>query len=133
MPGWEGLEGSTIETTTSTVPGHYPKDTLEYRGKTIVEYKTPAQTEGLGNFDSWLGENDTPIIGAAILIVDQSDPIGNLPDLDMVRLSVRFPPDLARLTPAIVRCVERDAVGAPRKGSPSSTEHPTNGTETPVR
>jgi hypothetical protein len=95
--------------------GPYPKDTLEYRGKTIVEFKTPAQTEGLGNFDSWLGKSDMPIVGAAILVVDPPNRIGNPPDPDMVRLSVRLPPDLVRLTPAIVSYVERDVVGAARK------------------
>jgi hypothetical protein len=33
----------------------------------------------------------------------------------MVLLSVRFPPKLTRLTPVIVRYVERDMVGAARK------------------
>ncbi|MGA3242899.1 MAG: hypothetical protein ABSG03_42200, partial [Bryobacteraceae bacterium] len=96
--------------------GPYPKDTLEYIGKTIVEYKTPAQTEGLGNFDSLLGKNDKPIARAAILLVDPPpNPNGDPPDPDMVRLSVRFLPDLPRLTPAIVRYVERNVVGAARK------------------
>lgn len=35
-------------------PGPYPKDTQNYWGETIVEIKTPAQTEGLGNLNSWL-------------------------------------------------------------------------------
>ena len=90
--------------------GPYPKDTLTYKGKTIVEYKTPAQTEGLGNFDSSLKKNDTPIVGAAILIVDPPNLIGNPPNL--VLLSARLPPDLTRLTPVIVRFVEGDSVGA---------------------
>jgi hypothetical protein len=93
--------------------GPYPKDTLTYRSKTIVEYKTPAQTEGLGNFDSWLKKNETPIVGAAILIVDPPNLVGNPPNL--VLLSVRFPPDLARLTPAIISYVEQDAAGTARK------------------
>ncbi len=94
--------------------GPYPKDTLNYRGKNIIEYRTPAQTEGLGNFDSWLGKNDMPIAGAAILIGDPPpNGIGDPPD--MVLLSVRFPPQLTRLTPAIVRYVERDTLGAARK------------------
>jgi hypothetical protein len=103
---WEGIDRPFPS-------GPYRKDTLKYRGKTIVEYKTPAQTEGLGNFDSSLKKNDIPIVGAAILIIDPPNLIGNPPDL--VLLSVRFPPDLARLTPAIVRYVERDVVDAARK------------------
>jgi hypothetical protein len=93
--------------------GPYPKDTLTYKSKTVVEYKTPAQTEGLGNFDSWLKKNETPIVGAAILIVDPPNLVGNPPNL--VLLSVRLPPDLARLTPAIISYVERDAAGTARK------------------
>ena len=97
--------------------GPYPKDTLIYSGKTIVEFKTPAQTEGLGNIDSWIKKNDTPIVGAAILIVDPTKPIGdeigNRPDL--VLLSVRVPPDLAGLAPTIIRYVERNAAGDARK------------------
>ena len=46
----------------------YPNDTLNYRGKMTVEFKTPAQNGGLGNFDSWLDKDDTPIVGAAILL-----------------------------------------------------------------
>jgi hypothetical protein len=83
--------------------GPYPKDILTYKGKTVVEYKTPAQTEGLGTHSS-LKKNDSPIYGAAILI-------GQTPDL--LLLSVRLPPDLAGLTSAIVRQVESDAARLP--------------------
>jgi hypothetical protein len=95
--------------------GPYPKDTLTYKGKTIVEYTTPPQTEGLGNFDSWLKKSDTPIAGVAILIGDPTNLslVGAQPKV--LLLSVRLPPDLAMLTPAIVRYVERNAVGAARK------------------
>jgi hypothetical protein len=93
--------------------GPYPKDTLTYLGNAVVEYKTPARTEGLGNFHSWLGKNDLPITGAAILLLDSRHPVGDIPHL--VLLSIRFPPDLARLAPAIVRYVEREAVVVARK------------------
>ena len=89
--------------------GPYPKDTLTYISKTIVEFKTPPQTEGLGNFHSWLKKSGTPIQGAAILIVDPQNPIPS--SARLVLLSVRFPPDLARLTPTIIRYVERDVLG----------------------
>jgi len=88
--------------------GPYPKDIPTYRGSAVVEYRTPAQTEGLGNFHSWLGKNDLPIAGAAILLLDSPHAVGNIPHL--VLLSVRFPPDLARLAPSIVRYVERETV-----------------------
>ena len=95
--------------------GPYPTDTLKYIGKTIVEYQTPAQAEGLGNFDSWLKKNDTPITGVAILIGDPTNLslLGDQPAL--LLLSVRLPPDSARLTPVIVSDVERSVAGAARK------------------
>jgi hypothetical protein len=88
--------------------GPYPKDILTSRGKAVVEYRTPAGTEGLGNFDSWLGKNALPIAGAAILLSDSTHSVGDIPHL--LLLSVRLPPDLARLTPAIVSYVEGEAV-----------------------
>jgi hypothetical protein len=87
--------------------GPYPNDTLVYRSNAVVEYTTPARTEGLGNLDSWIGKNDLPITGAAILHIDPAHMDRNIPHL-MV-LSVRLPRDLARLSPTIVRCFERDA------------------------
>ena len=92
--------------------GPYPKDTLRYRSKTIVEYNTPAQTEGLGSFDSWLGKSDHPITGAAMIVGDPPN-VRNGPDL--VLLSVRFPPELAGLIPVIVGQFERNAAVATRK------------------
>jgi len=67
----------------------------------------------LGNFDSWIGKNDLPISGAAILLLDSTRPVGYIPHL--VLLSIRFLPELARLAPAIVRYVEREAVVVTRK------------------
>jgi len=93
--------------------GPYAKDALTYRSKTVVDYTTPAQTEGLGNFHSWLGKNDLPIAGAAILLMEPTHHLGDAPHL--VLLSVRFPPNLSRLAPTIVRYVERQVVVAGRK------------------
>jgi hypothetical protein len=103
---WEGID--------SPLPSApYPKDTLRYRGKAVVEYKTPARTEGLGNVHSRPGNNDLPITGVAILLMGSSYQGGNAPHL--VLLSVRLPSDLAPLAPAIVRNLERDAATASRK------------------
>jgi hypothetical protein len=88
--------------------GPYPKDALVYRGKTVVDYRTPAQTEGLGNFHSWLGKDDLPIAGTAILLIEPTHHVGDVPRL--VLLSVRFTPDLSRLAPTIIRYVEREVV-----------------------
>ncbi|MGA3176757.1 MAG: hypothetical protein ABSE19_05370 [Candidatus Acidiferrum sp.] len=82
--------------------GPYPKDKLTYRSKEIVEYQTPANTDGLGT-NSRLKKDASPIRGVAILM-------GETPDL--LLLSVRLSPNLADLTPAIVKQVERDAVHA---------------------
>jgi hypothetical protein len=79
--------------------GPYPKDALRYRSKKVVEYKTPAQTEGLGTLSS-LRKNDSPIAGVAILV-------GEPPEL--VLLSVRLPIELHRLSPLIIRQAEREA------------------------
>jgi hypothetical protein len=79
--------------------GPYPKDVLTYKSKTVVEYRTPPQADGLGTH-LWLKKNDSPIDGVAILT-------GQTPD--MLLLSVRLPPEFSGLTSVIVRQVERDA------------------------
>ena len=79
--------------------GPYPKDALTYKGKTVVEYRTPAQADGLGTH-LWLKKNGSSIDGVAILT-------GQPPDLTL--LSVRLPPELSGLTSIIVHQVERDA------------------------
>lgn len=84
--------------------GPYPTDTLTYKSEVVIEYKTPAQTEGLGT-RSWLKKNDSRIHGAAILV-------GQTPDL--LHLSVRLPADLTELASAIVRQVESEAESLPR-------------------
>lgn len=86
--------------------GPYPTDALTYRGN-AVRYSTPAQTDGLGNFHSWLGKNDLPIAGVAILLGSPRTP-ENVPDVML--LSARLPPDIARLAPVMIRYVEREAV-----------------------
>jgi hypothetical protein len=79
--------------------GPYPKDTLTYKSNRAVEYKTPAQTDGLGTH-LWLKKNGSPIEGVAMLV-------GQTPDLLLV--SVRLPAELGGLTSVIVRQVELDA------------------------
>ena len=84
--------------------GPYPTDALTYRSKTMVEYRTPAQTDGLGTY-SWLEKNGSPIDGVAILV-------GQTPDL--LLLAVRLPLDLNGFTSDIVGQFERDATSFPR-------------------
>jgi hypothetical protein len=51
FPDYKAFASRVLQDIDLPLPsGPYPKDTLKYRGKTIVEFKTPAQTEGLGNF-----------------------------------------------------------------------------------
>ena len=98
----EGFDSAT----SSLAFGPYPKDLLTYKGNRVVEYKTPAQTDGLGTYHSSLKKNSSPIDGVAMLV-------GPAPDL--VLLSVRLPPELNALTSVTVRQLERDAEGNGRQ------------------
>ena len=95
--------------------GPFPKDKLIYRSKKLVEYLTPARTEGLGTYQSWLKKSDLPIAGVVILIGDPPKTIAN-PDApikvpDLLLLQMRFHPDLPQLTPVIVGYLERQTMG----------------------
>jgi len=91
----EGFDSAT----NSLAFGPYPQDALTYNSNRVVEYKTPAQTEGLGT-QSWLKMNGRPIEGVAMLV-------GQTPDL--LVLAVRLPPGLNGLTSVIIHQFERDA------------------------
>ncbi len=78
--------------------GPYPRDKLIYRSDSMVEYETPAHSEGLGTMSS-LRANDHPISGVAILH-------GQPPDL--VLLTLRLSPETSQLAPLIVRQTEFD-------------------------
>jgi hypothetical protein len=84
--------------------GPYPKDTLTYKSKSVVEYITPAETDGLGTRTE-LKKNDHPIEGVAILV--ERTP-------DLLLLAVRLPPELAGLSPTIIHEIERDAEHRPQ-------------------
>jgi hypothetical protein len=88
-----------IESASSFPFGPYPKDKLVYKAEDIVEYETPANTEGLGTY-SRLKANAYPIKGVAMLL-------GNAPDL--TRLAVRLSPGTADLAPSIIQQAEKDA------------------------
>ena len=79
--------------------GPYPKDALTYRNNRMVEYKIPAQTDGLGTH-SWLKKSVSPIEGVAMLV-------GPTPDLLLVGEAPLL--ELVRLTSVIVHQFERDA------------------------
>jgi len=94
-----GVVRQAPDSAPSFASGPYPGDTLTYRSKTVVEYRTAAQTDGLGT-DSWLEKNDSAIAGVAMLI-------GPTPDL--LQLAVRLPRELSEFTPAIVSRFQHDA------------------------
>jgi hypothetical protein len=83
--------------------GPYPADSLKYRSDRVVEYRTPARSDGLGTY-SWLEKNETAIDGAAMLVGPASTP-------DLLLLAVRLSSDQRGLTPAIVAQFELDAAG----------------------
>ena len=85
--------------------GPYPKDSLTYRSEKVVEFRTPARTDGLGT-RSFLPKNDSPICGVVILM-------GQAPNL--LHLSVRLPAPVARFASAIVEQLEFDAAHPPRE------------------
>jgi len=79
--------------------GPYPSDKLTYRGKSIVEFETAANADGLGT-NSRLQKNASPISGVAIIAG---------PDTDLVQLSARVPASDGDLIPAMVAQAEKEA------------------------
>jgi hypothetical protein len=79
--------------------GPYPNDKLTDRGKNVVEFETPANTQGLGT-DSRLLPNASPIDGVAMITGT---------DTDLVQLSARVSAKDQELIPLIVKQVESDA------------------------
>jgi hypothetical protein len=82
--------------------GPYPSDKLTDRGTNIVEFETPANTQGLGT-DSRLQANASPIDGVAIIAGT---------DTDLIQLSARVPAKDRDLIPLIVKQVESEAANA---------------------
>lgn len=77
----------------------YPSDKLTYRAKNVVEFETPANTQGLGT-DSRLQMNASPIDGVAIVTGA---------DTDLTQLSARVPASDSDLIPTMVAQVEIEA------------------------
>jgi len=91
-----------IESASSFPFGPYPKDKLTYRSKSVVEFETPANTEGLGT-NSQLQVGSGPIDGVAILSVE---------DTDLILLSVRLNERDRDLIPTIIGQVEKESAGS---------------------
>lgn len=92
-----------IEPANSFPIGPYLQDKLVYRSKSVVEFETPANAEGLGTA-SRLQPNSSPIRGVAILLSGD--------DSSLIELSARLPVQDRDLTAAIIQQVESEAVRA---------------------
>ena len=104
----DGVINEHIEPASSFVFGPYPTDKLVYldKEKQIVEFETPAQTEGLGTH-SRLQKSALPIHGVALLIAAEGGPLEEL-----ILLDVRLPTDLSDLTPSILLRLQRETAVA---------------------
>ena len=85
-----------IEPASSFPTGPYATDSLQRRGKDVVEFETPANTTGLGR-KSRVAKNSIPIRGVVILL-------GEEPNL--VQLSMRLPNRNQGLERAIIQRLE---------------------------
>ena len=72
---------------------------MSYKSMSIVEYRTPAGTDGLGTYWGLL-KDDRPIDGVAILVGKATS--------DLVLLAVRLSAEFADTVSAIVHRVELD-------------------------
>jgi len=82
--------------------GPYAKDKLVYHGNSVVEFETPANTEGLGT-RSRLQKNASSIGGVAILYGE---------DTDLIQLSARLPEKDCDLLSSIANQVEYEVAHA---------------------
>jgi len=73
----------------------HPEDRLVQRHSRFVEYTTPAGTIGLGTEQSPLEPGPLPVHGAVRIVGPSSEPEAHF-------LAVRLPPDLDRVTRAII-------------------------------
>ncbi len=81
--------------------GPYPDDSLVRRSATIVEFMTPAGHDGIGTTGR-LAKSDLTISGVAMLFAAE---------MNIVKRSVRLPPELADLAPTVTATAERDRGG----------------------
>lgn len=78
----------------------YPKDTLKRLGPNEVRFWTLGSTDGIGT-ESRLARNEYPIAGVALLYPTH--------EMDLIEAFVRLPPEMAHLTPAIIKSLEGSA------------------------
>lgn len=90
-----------IEPPSEFPAGPFPGDKLSYQSSELVEYETPARTDGLG-ISGRFQKNSRSIQGVEILV-------GQMPEPDLISLAVRLPRDQTSLASVIIRQVEREA------------------------
>jgi hypothetical protein len=101
FPAYRALSHAVLQDYGQPVPsGPYPKDQIVRKSATLIEFRTPARTVGMGTYLS-LKKSADPIEGAVILLNEK-------PDVAFV--FVRLSDKLVGLAPAIIRQAERDAV-----------------------
>jgi hypothetical protein len=94
-----------IEPASSFPAGPYPTDKMTYKGKSVVEFETPPNSQGLGTH-SMLSTNSSPIRGVMILF-------GEEPSL--VHASIRIADDNQNLIQPILKQLESDVAASERK------------------
>jgi hypothetical protein len=81
--------------------GKFPDDILTYRGKSVVEFRTPAGTTGLGTA-SFLDPDGGAIDGVAIIGGPVEEP-------NVVRAAIRLPAELAGMSRVVIEQLEQQA------------------------
>lgn len=92
-----------IEPASDFPRGPYSADKLTYKSKSMVEFETPPNSNGIGT-QSYLRKNSEPIIGIAALVFDYA----NHEWPSSLQLSMRLPPEMHDLAPIIIKQAERD-------------------------
>jgi TPR repeat protein len=82
--------------------GPYPDDILTRRSDSVVEFETPANTNGMGT-KSRMKKNADPISGVAIMTGDG----------DLVQLNVRTSPALRYIVKTILEDLQRESASLP--------------------
>lgn len=88
--------------------GPYRGDKLKYKSDQVVEYVTPAHTDGLGTSEAYFQIGATETSGVAMLVRRPGTAIGDCPDL--IFLAVRLPEELQSLGSVIVQQSQSEAL-----------------------
>ena len=94
-----------IEPASAFPRGPYKSDILTYKGKSLVEFETPAGAEGLGTH-SFLLPGPATISGFAALVSEGLDDAAPT----LVQVSLRLPKGASALVPIILAQAERESL-----------------------